>query len=264
MVSLFQILTEVSNQPKALILGGAPGAGKSSLIEKVKGLARILNIDDHYIKNLRKSNVSLDLKNASPEDRSKAAKAMMAANKEFRPLVKDIIEGKENIIFDQTSASYKKVSQLKNELEEMGYDVMMAYVFSSLEKSLDRNETRYQRSEGEDRSLPPAIVLRTWNDVTKNFLPYKRLFGDDFIGVVNDKKPFTENSLEDIIEKYLTPYKPKGTKEKTEKQIERARRQKEETNKEIKSLIDSKFTQYVIDNTVGKKEARTVINKFFN
>jgi|TARA_B100002019_G_scaffold13135_1_gene10632 predicted kinase len=263
MVTLIQLLKEVSANPKALILSGAPGAGKSSLLEKVKGQALILNIDDYYIDNLKKANVSLDLKNASPEDRSKAAKAMMAANKEFRPLVKKTIEGKENIIFDQTSASYKKTRALKDELEDLGYDVMMAYVFASVEKSLDRNETRFERSKGEDRSLPPAIVFRTWNEVTKNFVPYSELFGNMFVPVVNDKKPFTDKSVEELVKTYLDPYKPTGTKPKTEKEIERSRLQKEKLNQEITDFINSKQTQYIIDNSITKKEARNKIENFF-
>jgi hypothetical protein len=64
---------------------------------------------------------------------------------------------------------------------------MMVYVFASLEKALDRNETRFQRSQGEDRSLSPAIVLRTWNNITQNYDLYKNEFGNDFVSVVNDK-----------------------------------------------------------------------------
>ena len=153
--------------PKALILAGAPGAGKSSFIEGVKD-ALILNVDDYYIRNLKDLGVSLDLKNADAEDRSKAAKAMAAANKEFRPMTREIILGKKNFILDGTAASSRPTLQMKEELEELGYEVMMVYVFASLEKSLDRNETRFQRSQGEDRSLPPAIVMRTWMNVTKS------------------------------------------------------------------------------------------------
>ena len=43
---------------------------------------------------LKKSNITLDLKNASPEERSGQAKAMAAANKEFQGNVDATIENK--------------------------------------------------------------------------------------------------------------------------------------------------------------------------
>jgi len=82
MYKLRDIILEQSVNPKALILAGSPGAGKSSFIEGVKN-ALILNVDDYYMRNLKNMGVSLDLKNADAEERSKAASAMAAANKEL-------------------------------------------------------------------------------------------------------------------------------------------------------------------------------------
>jgi predicted kinase len=61
MYKLRDIILEQSVNPKALILAGSPGAGKSSFIEGVKD-ALILNVDDFYMRNLKDLNVSLDLK----------------------------------------------------------------------------------------------------------------------------------------------------------------------------------------------------------
>ena len=95
MIKLRQIILEKSTNPKALILAGSPGAGKSSFIEGVKN-ALILNVDEYFMRNLKNADVSLDLKNASPQDRSDAAKAMASANKEFKNFTKEIILGKKN------------------------------------------------------------------------------------------------------------------------------------------------------------------------
>ena len=57
-------------------------------------------------------------KAADAEDRSKAAKAMAAANKEFRPMTREIILGKKNFILDGTAASSRPTLQMKEELEE--------------------------------------------------------------------------------------------------------------------------------------------------
>ena len=128
MIKLEKILNEVTNaagvnsaaiggqnKPKAIILAGAPGAGKGFVLKGLNlGGLQILNIDDTYIENLKKANVSLDLKNASAEERSKQAIAMADANKEFKGKVEKTIEGKKSFILDGTAASYKKTEELVN------------------------------------------------------------------------------------------------------------------------------------------------------
>jgi adenylate kinase family enzyme len=150
MISLMTLLKEAQNAPKAVILAGAPGAGKSSIVGDIlsgMGLTT-LNIDDDFIKNLKDAGVSLDLKNADAEGRSKAAVAMQAAAmKSYQDRLAQEIEQRKNIVIDGTAASYKKTEELKNTLESAGYEVFMVYVYSSLEKSLSKNEDRFERSK---------------------------------------------------------------------------------------------------------------------
>ena len=49
----------------------------------------------------------------------------------------------------------------------------MLYVYTDLERSLKQNQDRYEKSGGEDRSLAPAIVMRTWAGVTNNYIHIK-------------------------------------------------------------------------------------------
>ena len=85
MIKLYDLLVEQIGIPKAIILAGAPGAGKGYVLKglNLNGL-KVLNIDNTYIEKLKQANVSLDLKNSSPEERSKQAAQMAAANKEFK------------------------------------------------------------------------------------------------------------------------------------------------------------------------------------
>ena len=266
MYKLRDIILEQSVNPKALILAGSPGAGKSSFIEGVKD-AIILNVDDYYMRNLKDLNVSLDLKNANAEDRSKAAKAMAAANKEFRPMTREIILGKKNFILDGTAASSGPTLKLKAELEELGYDVLMVYVFASLEKALERNDTRFDRSGGKDRSLAPAIVLRTWNNITQNYELYQKEFGDNFVSVVNDKaleKGEPMSSLESRVDKYITPYSPTDTKPKTDKQKAKSAASKAELEKQINDFVNSDKIEDIKASSVSKDEAKSRVNQFFS
>jgi adenylate kinase family enzyme len=264
MISLMELLREVQSAPKAVILAGAPGAGKSSIVGDIisnMGL-KVLNIDDHFIKNLKDSGVSLDLKRGGPEERSKAAVAMQAAQKTYASELAQEIESKGNIVIDGTAASYKKTEELKNTLESAGYEVFMVYVYSSLEKSLRKNEDRFERSKGEDRSLMPGIVMQTWSNVTKNFIPYANLFGSNFVATTKDKELTDSQSLEDIIKQYLDPYKPKDTKPKTPAQQASSEKQKAKTEQDIKNLMGKSNIDQMLKYVVSSEEAQAKLKSF--
>ena len=265
MIKLYDLLLEQVGKPKAIILAGAPGAGKGFILSGLDlGNLKVLNVDNDYINLLKKANVSLDLKNASPEGRSKAAIAMAQANKEFKGKVAATIEGKESFILDGTAASVKQTANLKNELEEAGYDVFMLYVYTDLERSLKQNQDRFEKSDGKDRSLAPAIVLRTWASVTSNFKPYKAMFGDNFVSVANTLEDEKLSDVAEIIKKYLDPFKPTGTKPKTDAQKARSEKSKAELNAKVKELLSDDNVNMIINNSVSKEEAQAKIKQFLS
>ena len=265
MIKLYNLLIEQLNGPKAIILAGAPGAGKGFILSGLDlGNLKVLNVDNTYIDLLKKANVSLDLKNATPEERSKQAKLMAAANKEFKGKVASTIQGKESFVLDGTAASIKQTTVLKQQLEEAGYEVFMLYVYTDLERSLKQNQDRFEKSGGEDRSLAPAIVMRTWLSVTKNFIPYKNLFGDNFVSVANTLQDEKLKNVEDVIKKYLEPFKPTGTKPKTPAQQARSDKQKAETNTQIQALLNDDGVKEIIDGSVSKEEAQSKLKQFLS
>ena len=262
-MKLYDILKEIQGKPKAIILAGAPGAGKGYILRGLDlGGLKILNVDDIYVPMLKKANITLDLKNATPEERSKQAKAMAAANKEFKQDVASTIEGKQSFILDGTGASYKQTSKLKAELEQAGYEVFMLYVYTDLERSLKQNQDRYEKSDGKDRSLAPGIVMKTWKEVTQNFKPYKDLFGSNFTSVANTLEDQEISSLENIINIYLTPFDPKGTKPKTPKEQARSDARKAKDAEEIRAMLNDKFIKDIVNNSVSKEEAQSKLKSF--
>ena len=264
-MKLYDILKEIQSKSKAIILAGAPGAGKGSILKDLDlGGLKILNVDDIFIKNLKQANVSLDLKNATPEDRVEQAKQMAAANKEFKGELQGVIDGKQSFVLDGTAASYKKTAELKQQLEEAGYKIMMLYVYTDLERSLKQNEKRFEKSGGEDRSLAPAIVMRTWKSVTDNIEPYFNLFTPNFIAVANTLKGDKMEDIEKIIKKYLTPFKPTGTKPKTPAQLQKSKEQKAKLNAEIQDMLDEEFIADILQYTISKEEAQMRLKQFLN
>jgi len=234
------LLKEATDTPKAIILAGAPGAGKGFILRGLDlGGLKVMNIDNIFIDMLK------------------------AANKEFKGNIAATIEGKESFILDGTAASLKQTSKLKDELEEAGYEVFMLYVYTDLERSLKQNQDRFEKSEGEDRSLAPAIVLRTWMGVSKNYEAYKNLFGDNFVLVANTLEDKMDD-LEAIIDKYLTPFKPTGTKEKTPAQQARSNKQYAEMKADVQKLLGNEFVENIMSNSVSKEEAQSKLKAFIN
>ena len=263
MISLTQILSEIEKGPKAIILAGAPGAGKGYILRGLDlGSLKVLNIDNIFIDMLKKSNITLDLKNATPEERSQQAISMAAANKDFKQDVTNTIKDKQSFILDGTGASFKQTSQLKQELESAGYQTMMLYVYTDLERSLLQNQNRYEKSDGKDRSLAPAIVMRTWNSVTKNYTPYKELFGDNFVSVANTLEDKKLDTLKDIIKTYLEPFKPQNTKPKDDKAKARSAESFAELEADIKILLSDGGVKDIIDSSVSKEEAQSKLKSF--
>jgi len=262
-VKLYDILKEIQGKPKAIILAGAPGAGKGYILRGLDlGDLKVLNVDDIYVPMLKKANITLDLKNATPEERSKQAIAMGAANREFKQDVASTIKGKQSFILDGTGASYKQTSKLKTELEQAGYEVFMLYVYTDLERSLKQNQDRYEKSDGKDRSLAPGIVMKTWKEVTQNFKPYKDLFGSNFTSVANTLKDQEISDLKDITDTYLVPFTPKGTKPKTPEQQAKSDARKAKDAEEIKTMLNDEFIKDIVNNSVSAEEAQSKLKSF--
>lgn len=262
-MKLYDILKEIQGKSKAIILAGAPGAGKGYILRGLDlGSLKILNVDDIYVPMLKKANITLDLKNATPEERSNQAKAMAAANKEFKANLDSTIGNKESFVLDGTGASFNQTSKLKDQLEEAGYQVFMLYVYTDLERSLKQNQDRYEKSGGKDRSLAPGIVMKTWKDVTQNYEPYKNLFGSNFVSVANTLEDQKISDLEDIMKIYLEPFKPKGTKPKTPKQQASSDARKAKDAEEIKTMLNDKFIKNIVDNSVSREEAQSQLKSF--
>ena len=264
MISLMQLLKEVQGRPVAILLAGAPGAGKGSVLADLdlSGL-KTLNLDDTIAALAKADGFTLNQKAADAEDRSKFMKAMAQATKKLKgEQIPQAIANKESFILDGTSASKNQTIKLVNELKEAGYEVMMLYVYTDLETSLKRNQERFEKSGGEDRSLLPGSVLSTWKSVTQNFKDYQNLFGDNFISVANTGDSETMKDIENILKTYVNPFKVKDGRQKTEKELARSKAQKAKLNQDIQDILQSDQIQNIINSSVSKEEAQNKINAF--
>ena len=259
-----RLLSEVEGNPKAIILAGAPGAGKGSILKDLdlSGL-KILNLDDTILALAKEEGFSLDQKTADAENRSAFMKAMAAATKKLKgEQIPQVIANKDSFILDGTAASAKQTQLLVDQLEEAGYDVMMLYVYTHLETSLKRNQERFEKSGGEDRSLMPSAVYRTWIQVAKNFKTYQNMFGDKFVSVANTGDSETMQDVEKILQTYIAPFKVKDGKPKTDKEIAKSKEQAAKLDAEVQEFLDSGEVQNIINSSVSKEEAQSKISSF--
>ena len=264
MIKLLDLLLEVQGKPKAIILAGAPGAGKGSILGglDLSGL-KTFNLDDTIAALSKVDGFTLNQKDTDAENRSKFMKAMAQASKKLKSeQIPQAIANRESFILDGTSASKNQTVKLVDQLKQAGYDVLMLYVYTDLETSLKRNQERFEKSGGEDRSLMPGAVVSTWNSVTKNFDTYKEMFGNNFVSVANTGESEVMKDIENILQTYVEPFKVKDGKPKTDKEISRSRAQKAKLNQEVQDILSSDQVQNIINSSVSKEEAQNKINSF--
>ena len=150
MIKLLDLLLEVQGKPKAIILAGAPGAGKGSILGglDLSGL-KTFNLDDTIAALSKQDGFTLNQKDTDSENRSKFMKAMAQATKKLKSEdIPQAISNRESFILDGTSASKNQTVKLVDQLEQAGYDVLMLYVYTDLETSLKRNQERFEKSGG--------------------------------------------------------------------------------------------------------------------
>lgn len=253
MIKLLNLLLEaIKGKPKAIFLGGSPGAGKSTLFKKIiPSSFTSINVDDTYEELLTKAGLSLKQKDYGAEQNALAGKLMAQARTATVDKYTEKIKGKNNIVIDSLAASPGPVQKKKEELEALGYDCMMVMIFVSPLTSLERNNQR-------DRSLMPSIVIKSWHAVNTAIDTYKKMFGDKFIIVNNDPNGDYSFSKEKI-EPFIKDSNPNaGSKIKTPEEIAKQKADKEKMYNEIGILLKKSHNFDDLTTATAK------INKFTN
>ena len=177
----FQDLQEGLNDPnifKAFFLAGGPGSGKSYVVRKTTGGSglRVVNSDDAFENLLKKANLSLKM----PAEEEEAREVhRQRAKKLTKARQKNYIEGRIGLIIDGTGKEYDKIAAQATQLKQLGYDVHMIYVNTSLDTALARNAKRA-------RSVPEDIVVKSWKDVQSNIGKFSQYFRQNFVVVDNN------------------------------------------------------------------------------
>ena len=179
----FQELQEGVYDPnifKAFFMAGGPGSGKSYVVRKSTGGTglKIVNSDEAFERLLKQAGLSLKMPDNELIARDKIrdkAKALTDKRKG------NYIEGRLGLIIDGTGKDYNKITKQASDLKNIGYDVHMIFVNTSLDVALENNQRRA-------RTLKDSIVKDSWNQVQKNMGKFQRYFGGaNFIIVDNNE-----------------------------------------------------------------------------
>ena len=190
MKAYYELLEGVYDQNifKAFFMAGGPGSGKSFAVQKGIGQAqagvrvtaqglKVVNSDDVFEKYLKDAHLNFKMQaNQAPERDELRAKAKIVTKKRQD----NYIEGRLGMVIDGTGKDYNKIASEASQLKQIGYDIHMIFVNTSLDVALERNAKR-------PRSVPEDIVKKSWNQVQQNIGKFQQFFGNkNFIIVDNN------------------------------------------------------------------------------
>ncbi len=181
MITYEQFLKEGVYDPnifKAVFLAGGPGSGKSWVAGKTMGGLglKVINSDDPFEKYLKKEGLSLKMPDSETAERDvvRAKAKRVTAKKKTHA-----VEGRLGLIIDGTGHEYDKVATRASSLRQIGYEVSMVFVNTSLEVALARNEQRA-------RSVKPDLAKKSWQDVQNNIGKFQNFFGPRYFFIVDN------------------------------------------------------------------------------
>jgi cytidylate kinase len=177
----FQDLQEGVYDPnilKAFFLAGGPGSGKSYVVKRgTGGLGlKIVNSDDVFEKYLKDAGLSMKMPKSEEEPRDKLRDKAKSVTKSR---MGNYVDGRLGLIIDGTGKEYDKIAKQATQLKQLGYDVHMIFVNTSLETALERNAKR-------ERTVPRSIATKSWKTVQSNMGKFSQYFRQNFIVVDNN------------------------------------------------------------------------------
>ena len=165
---------------KAFFMAGGPGSGKSFVVRKSTGGTglKIVNSDEAFERLLKQAGLSLKMPDDEliPRDKVRDKAKVLTDKRRI-----NYVEGRLGLVIDGTGKDYDKITKQASDLKQIGYDVYMIFVNTSLDVALENNQKRA-------RTLKDSIVKDSWNAVQNNMGKFQNYFGGkNFIIVDNNE-----------------------------------------------------------------------------
>lgn len=181
-------LEEGVNDPhifKAVFMAGSPGSGKGFVAKNILGGTglRVVNSDDMFEYLMKQKDLALEPDViATPqgqEIRQRAKRLIKSREATY-------IDGRIGLIIDGTGKEPALIQRHVDRLKELGYDIAMIMVNTSLPVAQQRNQER-------ERTVPTQLVSDMWNKVQENLMKYQQIFGADRFHIIDNS-----GGLEDL------------------------------------------------------------------
>ena len=208
-----------ASKPKAIFMAGGPGSGKSTVLKNLglkEKMPNVINADDQYEADLKAAGLALngkpaavsrlkavrnELENLDPDADPAAYKDKEAEVVEVRKPVslyakifanaqagkkadyKKYAKSMESFVVDGTGGNQLLMTQDKNDLEKLGYDVAMIFVDLDVDICKARNTARGKSG----RQLLDKEVESSCAAVAKSYEAYDSLFGQNFFYVNSEE-----------------------------------------------------------------------------
>lgn len=169
MISLKSLLLEVYGGPKAIIMSGAAGMGKSSLLDALQ---------EHIPANFKIFNPDT----FNPDDDPKKPNITKNSSTIRKQAIPQAIQNKESFIYDTTGQNFQETAAVVQQAQQAGYKVMIITLYGSPIINFLRNFKR-------DRKLPKDAVLTSWAKVYKNIDDFKKLPNIEYLLVQTELLP---------------------------------------------------------------------------
>jgi predicted kinase len=219
---------------KAVFILGPSCSGKSTLIQNNFTIKNIINVDDEYEKLLIKNKIGTNVGSFTPDQLSLAGSLMQQAIKITNEKEEQLINKKQDVIFDTVGSSYKRIKEKVNKLEAIGYKILIIFLYIDPKESLIRNNKR-------ERRLITSSVLNSWVKSVGNISDFYKNFNNYFyiIRLDNNNHAFNPRVI------YNEFPNPVG-KLKSKEDLFKSEQDKIKINQEIEKLSRI-FKNYVFD-----------------
>ena len=186
MIDFQQYINEGVYDPnifKAFFLAGGPGSGKSWVSQRtLSGMGlKVINSDNAFSRALEKEKISLNMATTDAKEIARRDEIRAKAKATTSTQLKLALEGRLGLILDSTARDVARIESEANTMKQIGYDVYMVFVNTSLEVALKRNQMRA-------RKLPDAIVISSHKQIQQNIGKLQRIFGSNNFLVVDNNK----------------------------------------------------------------------------
>lgn len=162
----------MNEKPLAIIMMGAPGAGKSMCIQNITknsdqfvevGVDNVMERIPEYKKAINlgfdRDGKIISAKNACEIARNEATEITVALREE-------VIDSRRNLVYDGTGQNYSLYKYLIEKLKNKGYKVKIYYIDVDLEQSKSRVKNRAQNT---GRLIPDHVIESIYKNAKKNF-----------------------------------------------------------------------------------------------